>query len=55
MQKIQVLLQVQQEGGGLNNNSTKQMASSYNDEISTRWREICQRIRVDPNLDKEKQ
>jgi hypothetical protein len=53
--KILVLLQVHQvESNGLNNNSTGQLASSNNDEMNTRWREICQRIRVDPNLDKEK-
>jgi len=54
--KIPILLEVQQaEGGGLNNNSTKQLASSNNDEMNTRWREIYQRIWVDLNMDKEKQ
>jgi hypothetical protein len=53
---IPVLLQVHQvEGGNLDNNSIKQLASSNHDELSTRWREICQRIRVDISLDKEKQ
>jgi hypothetical protein len=43
--KISILLQVQQaKGGDLDNNSTKQLASYNNDEMSTRWREICQRI-----------
>jgi hypothetical protein len=52
---ILVLLQVHQiEGDNLDNNSTKQMASSNHDEMSTRWREICQRIKVDTSLDKEK-
>jgi hypothetical protein len=30
------------------------LASFNNDEISTRWKEIFQKIWVDPNLDKEK-
>ncbi len=53
--KIPVLLQVHQvESGGLNNNSSEQLASSNNDEISMRWKEICQKVWVDPNLDKKK-
>jgi hypothetical protein len=53
---ILVLLQVHQaEGGNLDSNYTKQLASSNPDEMNTRWREICQRIRVDTSLDKEKQ
>jgi hypothetical protein len=53
---ILVLLQVHQvEGGNLDINSTEQLASFNHDEMSTRWREICQRIRVDPNLNKKKQ
>jgi hypothetical protein len=40
--EIPVLLQVHQaESSGLNNNSTEQLASSNNDEMSTRWKEIC--------------
>ncbi|CAK9228771.1 unnamed protein product [Sphagnum troendelagicum] len=31
------------------------VASSNHDGMNTRWREICQRIRVDTGLDKEKQ
>jgi hypothetical protein len=51
--EIPILLQVQQvKGGRLNNNSIKQWASSNNDAMSTRWREICQRIWVDLNLAK---
>jgi hypothetical protein len=54
--KIQVLLQVDQiEGANLDHNSIEQLASSNHDEMSTRWRDICQRIRVDIGLDKEKQ
>jgi hypothetical protein len=40
---ILMLLQVHQvEGGDLDNKSTEQLASSNHDEMSTRWREICQ-------------
>jgi hypothetical protein len=43
--KIPVLLQVHQvENGGLNNNSNEQLALSNNDEISIRWKEICQKV-----------
>jgi len=53
--KILILLQVHQvESGGLNNNSTEQLTSFNNDEISTRWKEICQKVWVNPNLDKKK-
>jgi hypothetical protein len=53
--KILVLLQVHEvESGGLNNNSSEQLASSNNDEISTRWKEICQKVQVNPNLDEKK-
>jgi hypothetical protein len=52
---IPVLLQVHQiEDGNLDRNSIERLASFGHDEMSTRWREICQRIRVDTNLDKEK-
>jgi len=51
--EIPILLQVQQaEGGDLDNNSIEQLMSFKNDEMNTRWREICQRIQVDPSLDK---
>jgi hypothetical protein len=54
--KIPGLLQVDQtQGGNLDHNSIEQLASSNHDEMSTRWREICRRIRVDTSLDKEKQ
>ncbi len=53
---IPILLQVHQaEGGNLDHNSTKQLASFNHDEMTTRWREICQRIRIDTSLDKKKQ
>jgi hypothetical protein len=52
--KIRVLLQVHEvESGGFNNNSSEQLASSNNDEISTRWKEICQKVQVNPNLDEK--
>jgi hypothetical protein len=39
---ISMWLQVHQaEDGNLDHNSTKQLASSNHDEMSTRWREIC--------------
>jgi hypothetical protein len=40
--------------GDFNNNSNKKSTLSNNDEINTRWKEICQKIRVDPNLDEQK-
>jgi hypothetical protein len=53
---IPVLLQVHQaEGGNLDRNSTEQLASSNHDQMSIRWREICQQIKVNTSLDKEKQ
>ncbi len=52
---IPVLLQVHQtEDGNLDRSSIKRLASSGHDEMSTRWREICQQIKVDTSLDKEK-
>jgi hypothetical protein len=54
--EIPVLLQVDQtQGGNPDCSSTEQVTSSNHDEMSTRWREIYQRIRVDTGLDKEKQ
>ncbi len=54
--KIPILLQVDQiERGNLDRSSTEQLTSSNHHEMSTRWREFCQRIRVDTGLDKEKQ
>ncbi len=39
--EIPILLQVHEaESGGLNNNSSRQLTSSNNDEINTRWKEI---------------
>jgi hypothetical protein len=54
--EIPVLLQVDQtKGGNLDRSSIKQLTSSNHDEMSTRWSEICQRIRVDISVDKKKQ
>jgi len=54
-EKIAILLQVHEaEDGDFKSNFRKKLTSSYSDEISTRWKEICQKIRVDPNLDEEK-
>jgi len=54
--KIPALLQVlQTKGGNLDHSSTEQLASSNHDEMNTRWREICQRIKIDTSLDEEKQ
>ncbi len=53
--KMLILLQVHEvESGGFHNNYSKQLTLSNNDEVSTRWKEICQKIRVDPNLDEKK-
>jgi hypothetical protein len=53
---IPVLLQVlQTKDGNLDCNPTEQVASSNHDGMDIRWREICQRIRVDTNLDEEEQ
>jgi hypothetical protein len=41
-EEILVLLQVHEvEDGDFNNNSNKKLALSDNDEINTRWKEIC--------------
>jgi hypothetical protein len=44
---ILLLLQVHQaEGCNLDSNSTEQLASFNHDELSTRWKEICQESRL---------
>jgi hypothetical protein len=35
--------------------TTKRLGSSSNEEMGTRWSEICQRIRIDRNLDEGRQ
>jgi hypothetical protein len=54
--KILVLLQVDQtKCANLDHNSTKQLSTSNHDEMSMKWWEIYQQIRVDIGLDKKKQ
>jgi hypothetical protein len=53
--KMFVLLQVHQtESGDSHNNCRKQLVLSNNHEVSTRWEEIYQKIRVDHNMDEKK-
>ncbi len=53
--EVHVLLQVQQMDTADSHNSFKeQLALSDNLKASSRWGEICQKIRVDQNLDEEK-
>jgi hypothetical protein len=53
--EVHVLLQVHQiDSGDSHNNCKEQLALSNNCKVSTRWEEICQKIRVDHNLDEEK-
>jgi hypothetical protein len=53
--KVPVLLQVHQiDSGDSHNNCKEQLVLSDNHKVNTRWEEICQKIRVDHNLDEEK-
>jgi len=53
---IPTLLQtIQTKDGNSDGSHTEQLASSNHDEMDTRWREICQRIRIDTSLEEEKQ
>jgi predicted aspartyl protease len=53
--EVPVLLQIHQMNiGDSHNNCKEQLASSDNRKLNTRWEEICQKIRVDHNLDEEK-
>ncbi|CAK9220815.1 unnamed protein product [Sphagnum troendelagicum] len=53
--EMSVLLQVQQMDIVDSHNSLKErMALSNNRKAGSRWGEICQKIRVDQNLDEEK-
>jgi hypothetical protein len=55
-EKNPTLLQIHEtKGGDVHNNSNNKLTTSDNNEVSTRWKEICQKIQVDPNLDKEKE
>jgi hypothetical protein len=53
---IPVLLQiVQVKDGNLDCKLAEKLASSSHQEMDNRWREICQRIRIDTELDDEGQ
>jgi hypothetical protein len=53
---IPVLLQtVQVKNGNSDYKPTEQLASYNHHETDSRWREICQRIRIDTRLDEEGQ
>jgi len=53
--EVPVLLQVQQmDIANSHNNLKEQLALSNNRKASSRWGKICQKIRVDQNLDEEK-
>jgi hypothetical protein len=50
---IPTLLQaVQMNDGDFGRSTTELLGSSSHEEMGTRWREICQRIRIDSSLDK---
>jgi hypothetical protein len=54
-EKAPVLLQLQQMNGGLlPNNFKEQLPLSDDYKADIRWEEICQKIRIDQSLDKEK-
>jgi hypothetical protein len=53
---IPTLLQaIQMKDGNSGRNTTELLRSSSHDEMGTRWREICQQIRIDDSLDEEGQ
>ncbi len=53
---IPALLQtVQTKDGNSDGSHTEQLTSSNHDEMDTRWREICQRIKIDTSLEEERQ
>jgi len=53
--EVHVLLQVQQMDIADSHNSFKEQLALFNNRnASLRWGEICQKIRVDQNLDEEK-
>jgi hypothetical protein len=55
-EKILVLLQIHKtKGGDVHNDSCNKLTTFDINEVSTIWKEICQKIQVDPNLDKEKE
>ncbi len=53
--EVHVLLQVQQLNDAAPcNNFNDQIASTDNPGLSSRWEDICQKLRVDQNLDEVK-
>jgi hypothetical protein len=49
---ISTLLQVvQMKDGDSDRSTTELLGSSTHEEMNTRWKEICQRIRIDNSLD----
>ncbi len=53
--EVPVLLQVQQMDSGDSHNNFKEQLVLFDDhKVNSRWEEICQKIRVDHNLDEEK-
>ncbi|CAM6063170.1 unnamed protein product [Sphagnum tenellum] len=53
---IPTLLQaVQMKDGDYDRNTIELLGSSSHEELDTRWREICQRIRIDNSLDERGQ
>jgi hypothetical protein len=53
--EVPILLQVHQiDNSGSHNNCNSQLTLSDNHDVRTRWKEICQKIQVDHNLDGEK-
>jgi hypothetical protein len=53
--EVHVLLQIHQMNrGDSHNNCKEQLALSDKRKLNTRWEEICQKIRVDHDLDEEK-
>jgi hypothetical protein len=54
-EETSILLQLQQMNGGLLPNSFREQLPLSDDcKADTRWEDICQKIRIDQSLDKEK-
>jgi len=49
-----ILQTVQMRDGNFDGSHTEQLTSANHCEMNTRWREICQRIRIDTSLEEEK-
>ncbi len=53
--EVPILLQVHKaKSGDFHNNFSEELTLSDNHEVNIRWKEICQKIRIDHNLDEEK-